>query len=100
MNTYKIMAEQEWFDLYKPIKNKIDSNASVNGHMFETYGDELNYVISQDLNKIWTYSDDDNGTPFISNGHHLANRIGYFITEVPAKEEEVIIVDIEKEEQE
>lgn len=94
------MAEQEWFDLYKPIKNKIDSNASVNGHMFETYGDELNYVISQDLNKIWTYSDDDNGTPFISNGYHLANRIGYFITEVPAKEEEVIIVDIEKEEQE
>ena len=93
------MAEQEWFDLYKPIKNKIDSNASVNGHMFETYGDELNYVISQDLNKIWTYSDDDNGTPYISNGYHLVNRIGYFITEVPVKEEEVIIVDMEKEEE-
>lgn len=97
MKTYKIMTEQEWFEQYKPIKNTIDDNASVNGYMFETYGDELAYVVTKDLENIWTYSDDDSGTPFISNGYHLVNRIGYFITEVPVVGEEVIIVDIEKE---
>jgi hypothetical protein len=31
---------------------------------------------------VWTYVDGDDGT-YVTNGYHLVNRIGYFITEVP-----------------
>jgi hypothetical protein len=51
--------------------------------MFEIYGDEVEFVKSQDSNRIWTYSDGDNGGTYISDGYHVVNRIGYFVTTVP-----------------
>jgi hypothetical protein len=81
------LTEEQWFDTYKPIPNHLDENASFNdgdnGYMFETYGDELEFVKAQDSNRIWTYSDGDNGGTYISDGYHVVNRIGYFITTVP-----------------
>ncbi len=50
--------------------------------MFESYGDEFEFVKAQDSNRIWTYSDGDNGGTYISDGYHVVNRIGYFITSV------------------
>jgi hypothetical protein len=73
----------EWFDTYKPILNHIDNNASFDGTMFETYGDELEFVKSQSPDKIWMYADGDDGGLYIWNGWGFVNRIGYFITEVP-----------------
>jgi hypothetical protein len=72
-----------WFDTYKPIKNHLDENSSFDGHMFETYGDEVEFVKAQDENRIWMYGDGDDGEGHIWNGWHIVNRIGYFITEVP-----------------
>ncbi len=77
------LSEDKWFDTYKPIKNHIDKAASVDGHMFETYGDEVEFVRSQHPTNIWTYGEGDNGGTYIWNGFHVVNRIGYFLTEVP-----------------
>ena len=81
------LTEDEWFEQFKPIPNHLDENASFNdgdqGYMFETYGDEVEFVKAQEPNRIWTYSDGDNGGTYISDGYHVVNRIGYFITTVP-----------------
>jgi hypothetical protein len=89
------LTDTEWAEKYKPIKNHLDENASVDGEMFETYGDELDFVRQQDPSKIWTYADDDYGNPYISSGYSIINRIGYFITEVP--HEDLVIVNLEKD---
>lgn len=89
MNNFIEMTMEEWEATYKPIINHIDSNASFqnesgSGIMFETYGDEYNFVNSQeDPACIWTYGDGDDGGSYIWNGYHYINRLGYFITEVP-----------------
>jgi hypothetical protein len=73
---------EEWVAQYKPIVNTIDPEASWDGTMYETYGQELLAVQNADPNCVWTYLDTDNGTA-ISAGMGYVNRIGYFITEVP-----------------
>ena len=81
------LTEDEWFEQFKPIPNHLDENASFNdgehGYMFETYGDEVEFVKAQEPNRIWTYCDGDNGGTYISDGYHVVNRIGYFVTTVP-----------------
>lgn len=81
---------EDWEYKYKPVLNHLDGNASFqdeqgNGIMFETFGDELQYVLkiaNSEPNRVWTYVDGDEGT-WVTNGYHLVNRIGYFITAVP-----------------
>ena len=73
----------EWCDIYKPIPNNIDTSASFNGTMFETYGKEVEFVKKADEAHIWMYGDGDDGGTYIWNGWGFVNRIGYFITEVP-----------------
>ena len=81
------LTEDEWFEQFKPIPNHLDDKASFHdgehGYMFETYGDEVEFVKAQDSNRIWTYSDGDNGGTYITDGYHVVNRIGYFVTAVP-----------------
>ena len=78
--------EQEldnWTAKYKPIKNHLDDNASGDGDMFETFGEELAFVLGSDPKCIWTLVNGDNGNLYIVDGYHLVNRVNYFITEVP-----------------
>jgi len=70
------------FEELKPITNPYDDNASLDGVMFETYGQELDYVRQQDPRYIWTFCEEDD-ILFLSQGYHLVNRIGYVITELP-----------------
>jgi hypothetical protein len=51
--------------------------------MFETYGDEIEFVKQQPEAHIWMYGDGDDGGTYIWNGWGFVNRIGYFVTEVP-----------------
>ena len=85
-NTPIAMSVDEWSDLYLPIVNHLDANASFDdgngGIMFETYGEEVEYVFAQPSAVVWTYVDGDDGT-YILAGRHYVNRIGYFITEYP-----------------
>jgi hypothetical protein len=93
------MTFEEWEAAYKPIFNHIDKNASFqdedgNGLMFETYGDEVEFVKSQSPDKIWMYGDGDDGGSYIWNGWHIVNRIGYFVTEVPCPPNTTIQIQV------
>jgi hypothetical protein len=82
---------EKWIEKYKPLVNHLDEGASWQdengeGIMFETYGDEEQFVFAQDSAKVWTYVDGDDGNTYLINGRHLVNRIGYFVCEVPYDE--------------
>ena len=90
---------EEWEAAYKPIYNHIDKNASFqdesgNGIMFETYGDEVEFVKSQSPANIWMYGDGDDGGSYVWNGWGFVNRLGYFITEVPCPPDTTIQVRV------
>lgn len=72
----------EWYEKYKPIKNHYKENDLWVNDMFETYGEELDFVRAQDQRHIWTLVDGEGGL-YITNGYHLINRVNYFVTEVP-----------------
>ena len=82
MNKFIEMDFEEWIETYKPISNHIENNASFDGLMFETYGEEVLFVQCQSPDKIWMYGDGENGS-YIWSGWGFVNRLGYFITEVP-----------------
>lgn len=79
---------EEQFNAIKFIPNHIEPNASWQdedgiGIMFETYGQEVEYVKTfVDSNRVWTYIDVDHGSAVIA-GFAFVNRIGYFISEEP-----------------
>jgi hypothetical protein len=74
----------EFAEKFKPLPNPIDSNASWDGCLLETFGDELDHVRSQRPENIWTLiNDSDAEWPSLTSGYHLVNRLGYIITEVP-----------------
>lgn len=74
---------EEWDNKFKPVLNHLNDNASWDGVMFETYGEEEQYVYAQDPLKVWTYVDGEDGSTYLINGRALVNRIGYLICEVP-----------------
>lgn len=77
--------------LFKPLANPIDDNAAFdfgngNGTMFETHGNELALVqtaYAREPRSVWTLTTGDDGD-IIQSGFHFVNRLGYFITEIPA----------------
>lgn len=83
----------EWFEQYQPIINDIAGDEQ---YQFETYGDELQYVLQQDDKHIWTEMDGDQGVSIVS-GYHLVNRIQYYITVKPWEDLIEIPVSIDKE---
>ena len=88
------LTEEEWFNTYKPIKNNLVENSSFDDHMFETYGEEVEFVKAQDENRIWMLGDGDDGGMYIWNGWGFVNRIGYFVTEVPCPPDTTIQVQV------
>jgi len=98
VNNFIELTFDEWCDTYKPIINHIDKNASFDngegGIMFETYGDEVEFVKSQSPENIWMYGDGDDGASYLWSGWGFVNRIGYFVTEVPCPPDTTIQVQI------
>lgn len=89
----------KWQATYKPIGNTLDSNASWQdengvGIMYETYGEEQAFVFSMDYHNVWTLIDGDNGNTYIINGRAFVNRIGYFITPLPWKDDEEFSIKV------
>ncbi len=76
---------------YKPIQNHIDTNAALDGCMFESYGDEILHILKADPDTVWTYLETDNN-PILTNGFHYVNRIGYVLTENSYPENSIIEV--------
>ena len=84
------MSFDEWFDTYQPVDNHLSTSASFDGKMFETFGDEWEYVRSLDPSYVWTYIDNgDSG--YIIDGIHLVNRMGYFVSEYPRTNDKQLI---------
>jgi hypothetical protein len=80
------MTFEEADEKFRFMVNNYDEYASFNGLMFETYGDEVEYVksiLSSSPDRVWTFGDGDDGGGYIWNGWSFINRIGYFISEVP-----------------
>lgn len=73
------LSEAEFADRY-PLR----TNPLRGGTLFETYGEELAFILTQDPRTIWTLVDGDDGTPLILNGFHYVNRVGYFVSARPA----------------
>ena len=96
MDNFIELSFEDWIEQYKPITNHIDKHASFDngegGIMFETYGDEVEFVKSQSPDKIWMYGDGDDGGSYIWSGWGFVNRLGYFITEVPCPPDTTIQV--------
>jgi hypothetical protein len=94
MDNFIELDYDEWVETYKPILNHIDTNASFDGMMFETYDEEYAFVKATDANRIWMYGDGDDGGSYIWSGWGFVNRIGYFITEVPFPDNTTIQIQV------
>jgi hypothetical protein len=67
--------------------------------MFETYGEELDFVCTQDNKYVWTWIQGDMSDLIVA-GYHYVNRLGYYITEVPWDDEDdyaLLSVEVECE---
>lgn len=84
------MTYDEWVDRYQPVTNHIEPNAPFDdgngGMMYETYGAELQHIISLVAkghgDRVWTWVSSD-GSEAIISGYHMVNRMGYFVATVP-----------------
>lgn len=95
------ITEDEFNEKYKLIDNHIDNNAGFDGKFFETYGEEVEFVIEMaKQNRVITIiecveCEDTNGSDFetidsnfyLVSGMHYVNRFGYLITEEPIEED-------------
>jgi hypothetical protein len=77
------VTEDNFDEVFKPQINHLDNNASFNGCMYETFGEELDYVFSlANTNRVWTIVEGDDDTMFYCAGFHYVNRIGFLVCEV------------------
>lgn len=95
------MTEDEFYKEFNCVKNHLDSNASFDGCMFETYGADLLHIqelCKSDVMKhcVWTIIEAE-GKFFYVSGFHYVNRFGYLITEEPVKDGLEIEVAIDTE---
>lgn len=78
-----------WFEKFKPVVNENGDSGMIvddKSYMFETYGADMERVQQAKPECVWTMMDDDEGKDtLIGDGFHRVNRIGHFITEVPAE---------------
>lgn len=75
-----------WFDKFQPKPNPLRTQDHGADYAFETYGDELDFVVNTDNNYVWTEVDGDSGT-YIVAGFALVNRFQYYVTNKPYTDE-------------
>ncbi len=93
------MTKEEFDATYKLRRNHLNADAAWTsddgGCLFETYGEELDFVRKQDPRTVWTLVDDDDGEQRLLSGFHVVNRIGYLVSTMPAPDGADIQVAIE-----
>lgn len=77
--------ENEFVQRYRPIKNHLDPNANPNltYGMFNTYGEEYDFVKATNEDRVWSYIDGDFVTVILPGIAGGSDRLGFYITEVP-----------------
>jgi hypothetical protein len=95
------LTEEQFDELFTTVENHLDTNAGWSGSMFETFGEELEYVKmkAKSGNNVWTLVEGDDDTMYISNGMRLVNRMGYFITREEWEEETDVEIDMTMEDE-
>jgi hypothetical protein len=79
---------EAWSEQYKPKCNHITASRGLyGGRMFETFGGELEFVRRQPVANVWTLVNWER-EDFLIPGFHVANRLGYFVTETPFEGDE------------
>ena len=97
MEKITTLTEEQFEEQFTTVENHIDDNAGWNGSMFETFGEELEYVKTVNhlfRNNVWTLVEGDDDTMYISNGMRLVNRMGYFITREEWQGETDVVIDM------
>jgi hypothetical protein len=80
------MSEEEFDAAYPLVPNHINPRAGWvvgadgRGCLFETYGDEFDYVRRFDRLRVWTLIDGDDGDLYVVSGLHCVNRVGYLLS--------------------
>ncbi len=81
----------EFVAKHQPIKNRLadegEEDAPYDGHMFETYGKEMEFVRTVAHNLIFTLVDTD-GYTYVIPGFHLVNRMGHLVAGVAWTDEQ------------
>src|SRR5690606_14629478 len=85
-----------WFPL---LPNHINPSAGWaigegGGGLFETNGEEFEFVRRQDPLRAWTLIDGDDGDMYVISGLHHVNRVGYLISTLPVPETTTIQVHL------
>jgi hypothetical protein len=85
------ITEDEFDQRYSLVPNHLNRHASWAiddgpGCLFETYGEELEFVREQDIRFVWTLIDGDDGDMYLVSGFHRVNRVGYLISSTPVPE--------------
>jgi len=83
------LTEDEFDTRYPLIPNHINPTAGWvvgeqgRGCLFETHGDEFDFVRRFDPQRVWTMVDGDDGDLYLVNGLHIVNRVGYLLSRDP-----------------
>jgi hypothetical protein len=94
--TILLSLTEEEFDVRFPlVENHLNPQATWafgdgRGCLFETYGEEFEFVRQQDPARIWTLVDSDDGDCYVVSGLHFVNRVGYLISRDPVPSGTVI----------
>jgi hypothetical protein len=96
------ITEDEFDERFPLLTNHLNPNASwgtgnEGGCLFETYGEELEFVRRQDPLTVWTLVDGDVGDQYLVSGFHFVNRIGYLISSIALPEGQDVEVHIPME---
>jgi hypothetical protein len=84
-----------WEDKFKPIKNHFRNDPDE--QMFETYGEEVEFVTKADNKYIWTYLQGDMSDLLVA-GYHYVNRLGYYISSIPwENEDDYVLLSVQEE---
>lgn len=97
--TFIELTEGEFDDRYPLVPNHINSSAGwavgdTGGCLFETYGDEFEFVRRQPSGRVWTLIDGEDGDLYVISGLHFVNRVGYLLSTVPVPNDVTIQVHV------
>jgi hypothetical protein len=86
----------KWEEKFKPIKNHF-RDPQHQEIIFETYGEEWEFIKAQDPRHVWTNIQGDMSDLVVA-GVAYVNRLHYYVTEVPwENEDDYVLVSVEEE---
>jgi hypothetical protein len=86
----------KWEEKFKPIKNHF-RDPQHEEIIFETYGEEWEFIKAQDPRHVWTNIQGDMSDLVVA-GVAFVNRLHYYVTEVPwENEDDYVLVSVEEE---